>query len=288
MLAAAVPWIRMAGGKPQKEQVIDALVLAFARSDLSAVVGSDALRSVLAVEYHDMVSDGVFDMALLWELLEEQAGFDPALAMPPLCSFKSWESRMGLEVQLPTQLAELSDKDRALHASECRVSPAELRTLFGDDKPGGARESQKSGALRDSQKNAAEGGGTAARATRERPVWLGWVASVVAVGTFAFCSMTLYGYCNQEAQWSQASELQLGKQLPVSRVDRLGTSLRAQVEPAWNRLDTASRTEKLRKALLEVEAQGVKAIALVDEDAVIATVQRTRTNDVDVWLRNGK
>ncbi|HUH01127.1 MAG TPA: hypothetical protein VML75_03970 [Kofleriaceae bacterium] len=297
----------MAEGKTQKDQVIDALVLAFARSDMSGVAGEDALRSVLAVEYHDMVSNGVFDMALLWELLEEQPGFDADQAVPPLCLFKSWEARMGLSVQLPPQLEELSDKERALRASECRIQPAELRALFEEEAPGpresqrmaSLRETQKSPSLRDSQKTAgvretqrlaAEqlASGTAGRTKGTRPAWLGWLAGVVAAGTFAFCGMTLYGYCNKNAEWSQMSAAQLSSELPVSKVDRLGTSVRAEVQPGWRTLDADSRRAKLHKALLGVESQGVKAIALMDQGAVVATVQRTRANAVAVWLLPSK
>lgn len=301
-MGGAVPWQEMAGGKPEKDQVIDALVLAFARSDMSGIAGTDALRSVMAVEYHDMVSDGVFDMTLLWELLEEQPGFESDKALAPLCLFKSWEARLGLAVQLPPHLNELSDKERALKASECRIQPAELRTLFEEapslresqksasiretQKSARLRETQKSASLRETQKLSAEhlAGGTAAGAEKTRPAWLGWLAGVVAVGTFAFCGMTLYGYCNTSGDWSEMSAAQLSNELPVSKVDRLGASVRAEVQPGWRDLDADSRRDKLRKALLEIESQGVKAIALMDKGAVVATVQRTRANEVHVWL----
>jgi hypothetical protein len=288
----------MAGGKTQKDQVIDALVLAFARSEMAGVAGADALRSVLAVEYHDMVSNGVFDMALLWELLEEQAGFEPDQAVPPLCLFKSWEARMGLRVQLPPHLDELSDKERALRAAECRIRPAELRELF-DEAPSlretqktSLRESQKTASVRETQKVAAEreggGSGAAGSAAKHRPAWIGWLAGVVAVGTFAFCGMTLYGHCNSNAEWSEMSATQLSSELPVSKVDRLGASVRAEVQPGWSKLDADSRRAKLRKALLDIESQGVRAIALMDKGSVVATVQRTRANEVDVWLLPAK
>jgi hypothetical protein len=284
--SAAVPFTHMAVARTQKDQVIDALILVFERSKLAPVVGSEAMRSVLAVEYHDMVSDGVFDMALLWELLEEQPGFEQALALPPLCLFKSWEERLGLTIDLPPAIAELSDKDRALQSSECHVSPSEIRALFDD--PVTSREAQKSAAARETQRQPAEkaGGGTAAP-QKQRPAWLGWVATAVTVATFAFCSMTLYKHCS-DAAWSRVSA-RIDKQLPVTKVARLGKAMRADVDlRAWNSLTPQIRRDRLRLALLEVEGEGVSAIALVDNGVVVATVQRTRQNEFDVWMRGVK
>ncbi len=54
------------GNQPNKRAIIDALVLAFSYSDVREVVGTDALRSVLEVEYRELISGTEFNIQPLW------------------------------------------------------------------------------------------------------------------------------------------------------------------------------------------------------------------------------
>ncbi len=212
---------------PDKEQVIDALVLVFAHSDIAKVVGTDALRSVLAVEYHDMIEGNIFDMQQLWELLADQPGFDATAAEPPLCLLKNWESKLSLEFQLPEHLAEMSDRDRALRAAQCRVPTAESKRVLRVTAP----PPVASRARRDSL-------GRGARSTlpppgkpRQRPAWQGWLAGIVAAATMTFVGITLYGHCQgANGHWDQAQVTLTD--LPTRSVRRMGSQVRAEVDPS--------------------------------------------------------
>ena len=96
-----------AGGTPNKRTIIDALVVAFSHSGVRDVVGTDALRSVLEVEFHEMFSGSEFDLQPLWDLLSEQPGFVANDAIPPICVFKSWGPRLFINVLLPKDVSNL-------------------------------------------------------------------------------------------------------------------------------------------------------------------------------------
>lgn len=273
-------------GSPDKEQVIDALVLVFAHSDSAKLVGTDALRSVLAVEYHDMVTDGVFDMQQLWELLADQPGFDAAAAEPPLCLLKNWEAKLDLEFQLPKHLAEMSDRDRALRAAQCRVPAAESKRVLRVTAP----PPVAARARRDSLGSGGRAGRTSMpppTARKQRPAWQGWLAGVVAAATMTFVGVTLYGHCQgANGHWDQA-QVELDD-LPTRSVTRMGTQVRAEVDAAtWNKLDDDAKRQKLRDALLGAEDSGVDVIALRAGKSVVATAQKQRGGNVYVWL-NGE
>jgi len=268
---------------PDKEQVIEALVLVFAHSDIAKLVGTDALRSVLAVEYHDMIEGNIFDMQQLWELLADQPGFDATAAEPPLCLLKNWESKLSLEFQLPEHLAEMSDRDRALRAAQCRVPTAESKRVLRVTAPPPLAPRPRRDSL-----------GRGARSTlpppgkpRQRPAWQGWLAGIVAAATMTFVGITLYGHCQgANGHWDQAQVTLTD--LPTRSVRRMGSQVRAEVDPStWNKLDADAKRRKLRDALLGVEDRGVEVIALREGKSVVATAQKQRGGNVYVWL-NGE
>ncbi len=267
--------------------MIDALVLVFSHSAIATIVGTDALRSVLAVEYHDMVKDGVFDMQQLWELLADQPGFDPAAAAPPLCLIRTWQDKLGLEMRLPEALAEMDDRDRALEANKCRVPTAEIKLLFrmtSAPRPAPARPDTPSAS---DSRRAARNRAATPPPVKRRPAWQGWLAGIVALATLGFTGATLYGHCNRSAgEWSPA-QVKLND-LPTRSVTRMGSQVRAEVDAGeWSKLDADVKRQKLRAALRGVEDRGVKVIALRAGTSLLATVEKSRGGDVYVWL-NGQ
>ena len=112
---------------PDKRTIIDALVLACTHSQLREIVGTDALRSVLDVEYRELIAGGTFNLQPVWELFEDQPGFDPSHAAAPLCRFKSWERQLGMDVTLPNKLLDLDEVEQARQASNCDVPTVELQ-----------------------------------------------------------------------------------------------------------------------------------------------------------------
>jgi hypothetical protein len=262
---------------PQKRDVIDALVLAFSHSKLRSVVGTDALRSVLDVEYRDMLSGNVFDLGPLWELLEEQPGFDAALAAPPMCQFKTWERRLGLEVAMPAALADLKASEIIQRAAECPIPTKELQALFRGNEAGSPKE-----ALRASQKTAAVAAEhgvpapVAAHARRRKTIFL--VATVIAVAGLGFAGVYGYRAFNVTPKWTSITAAGFPGDLPAADAERLGDQVGARLtDPGWLARPEAERREQLAAGLRALADQGVTVLFLRDDtDRVRALVQRQR------------
>ncbi|HTM22567.1 MAG TPA: hypothetical protein VL172_18725 [Kofleriaceae bacterium] len=251
--------------RPDKQQVIDALVLAFSHSRAAKLVGTDALRSVIVVEYHDIVRDGTFDLQPVWELLEGQPGFEVDAVTGPLCVFKSWEDKLGLAVKPPAALESLTDKEIALAVSQCKVPAGDLKTLFQlkDEPPAKG-------------KAAAPAREPGKKGRRPRPRWMGWVAGGIAALTLGYVGLVLYHDCNPGApEWEHASAGDL-KPLPASRAERLGSQLTATVDAAWFARSEEERKSDLGSALLAVSDRGINVLSVRGQDGVVrATAQNS-------------
>jgi hypothetical protein len=115
---------------------LEALILAFSHSRAKALVGTDALRSVLSGQYRELHHDGTFDLEPVWQLLSQQPGFDLDEVRPPLCRFKSWERDLGVTVRMPEAMSELDDRTCSELAEQVRVPDEErLRVLKGELVP---------------------------------------------------------------------------------------------------------------------------------------------------------
>ena len=118
--------------------VIDAIVLAFSRSKLRDIVGTDALKMVLGgttTSRELMPRPNTLSLQPLWELLETQPGFVAEDAVPPLCRIKGWETSLEMAVEMPTHLAAVSALDCEHHAVECEVSEEELANILAPPPP---------------------------------------------------------------------------------------------------------------------------------------------------------
>ena len=266
--------------RPEKQQVIDALVLAFSYSRAAKLVGTDALRSVISVEYHDIVRDNAFDLQPVWELLEGQPGFEPEAVTAPLAMFKSWEDRLGLQVKLPAAMAGLSDKELALAVNQGRVPPAELKALFPDKQEVARRVEPRKPAGGDEA-------GKARAPRKRRPRWLGVVAGVIGALTLGYASFTLYRACNPApAQW-EAATVDVKKFLPgAANVERLGSQLSLRMPPAWLARPEEERRVALRDALTSMVDGGVKVLIIRDSSGAIrATAQQARDGQIHVTFK---
>lgn len=140
----------MEGGEAQsqatKSEIIELLVLLFSRSELRDIVGTDALRSVLAIRYQDMRRGTRLDLEPLWDLLCDQPGFDVDAATPPLCKLERLQKQIGLEVQLPAVIAALEPGAREARASSLAVPRAELEAALpapASDPPRGKSKERR-------------------------------------------------------------------------------------------------------------------------------------------------
>src|SRR5262245_28669266 len=109
---------------------LEALILAFTHSRAKTLVGTDALRSVLSGRYRELHRDGVFDLEPVWALCAEQPGFQPDAVRPALCRFKTWEQTLGLSVQLPRAMEDMTERQIAELAIQVQVPMRERASVF--------------------------------------------------------------------------------------------------------------------------------------------------------------
>src|SRR5687767_12076222 len=88
--------------------ILDAIVLAFSRSAMREVVGTDALRMALTGLAKEIVTRDKLVLQPLWDLLEAQPGFVKNDAAPPVLLIKTWQDRLGLTVELPEVFGEVT------------------------------------------------------------------------------------------------------------------------------------------------------------------------------------
>jgi hypothetical protein len=265
-----------------RDTVIESLVLCFASSSLKEKVPADALRSVLALQYRDLLVDGVLDLGEVWDLLEAQPGFDSDAAGPPLCRFKSMETRLGLTVRLPAHLEKLPWPEREDLAARCRVDSDALDKL--DRKAERAGEPRK-----DPSRKVKKLDPTAAPAVSgprgAAPIKL------LVVALVAFASLGVAGYFLWDAVGGGVKFTQMQADLgdlPAADLRRRGNeALATLTDDGWLSYPEAKRRGHLEKALENLAAAGVEVLVLRDSRGELAATARWRpgTRDLAAWFR---
>jgi hypothetical protein len=279
------------GAPTPKRMQIDALVLACANSRLKDVVGTDALRSVLDVEYRDLTAEGVFDLQTIWELFEQQPGFDPDAAASPLARFKSWEKRFGLEVKLPAAMRNLSDAELSIRASECEIATPDLQKLFRGTKDPDEEDAKKKKKTTklvvedQSSTKTPPAADSMLTPSRRRALEIGLgVIGVVAIG---FAGMTVYGECNKKAKWTGISD-DFGGDLPITSTQRIGNQVSATLtDSGWRSLPVEEREQQLGDALRNLADRDIAVLFLkTDTGKVVATAQfKPGTDDIQFTFK---
>jgi len=258
------------GAQAAKSRVIDGLVLAITRSGARDLIGADVLRDALLVEFEEMVTeDGDLDLEPVWEILEEQPGFDAETVTPALCLFKTFESRLDLEVKMPAALADLSHGQISMRASEVKLPAVEIKNaLRVEDSPRSKRPSVPPSTTREKPSSSA-------RASTRLPGWVTPLAMVIALATFGYAGFSLYQGCSgPKAHWKAVSSDALAT-LPVKNARRFGDQVDATLsDESWLSKDEAARKADLATALTKLRASGVRVLAVRDGHGnVRATVQ---------------
>lgn len=263
---------------PDKRTIIDALVLACQHSALREIVGTDALRSVLDVEYRELIADGGFNLQPVWELFQDQPGFEPQHAAPPLCRFKSWERQLGVEIALPNQLRNLSEAEQANRANECDVPTVELQKILrgtnAEDETAAEKKSPRKRQL--SQEIATHTDDTHAVSPRRRMLQI--AASVVAVVCFTITGVVLYRDCAPTPSF-QKVDLGTSNQIPIAKADRLGPQVRLVLSnESWLTEPESERREQLEAMLRGLESQGVQVIYIRDQQGKARAIAQLYDN----------
>lgn len=304
-------------GQSSRRLPLEALILAFSCSRARELVGTDALRSVLGGQYRDLVADGTFHLELVWQLLAEQPGFDPAAVMPPLARFKSWQPRLGLTVRLPAAMTDLSEGRLAELAAEVQVPAADQARVWRglpetEAQPAGDRKadpSARAGAPRArAARNTAGGsinvplrpvppttkspelsrpGGKRRRINltpRQRHV-IEIAAVVLGLAGFAIAGGSLYHSCHSPS-WDSVS-LSFSGDIPLTRASRLGPEVGGTVsDDAWFARPEDERRDQM-EAALEHLPPDVQAFFVRDKHGQVRAAARRlgHTRHISVTLR---
>jgi len=268
---------------------LEALILAFAHSRAKALVGTDALRSVLSGQYRELHKDGHFDLEPVWELLAQQPGFDPDVVRPALCRFKSWEGHLGLSVSMPAAMTGLDEGERATLAGLVHVPAPELsRVLQGSQVPSEmvpgatapepAPESRAPTNRPDKVTPAVPVVAAARRVPllqrltpgQRRMVEIG--ALVLAVAGFALAGVQLQRGCARPP-WDQIGTRFAGD-IPLRAAERQGPEVSGSLQDGrWLALPAPTRSAHM-KAALEALPRDVQVFFVRDGDGQVRAIAR--------------
>jgi hypothetical protein len=265
---------------------LEALILAFAHSRAKALVGTDALRSVLSGRYRELHRGGAFDLEPVWQLCAEQPGFDPQHVRPPLCRFKTWERDLGLEVRLPASMAGLSGFEVAELAAAVRVPPRERTRVFDgaqvppDDPEAAAADAAEAIAVSPAPVAAeveAQPPPTARtpalrRMSPARRRALEIAAVALALVGFSAAGFQLQRGC-RASPW-EAMTTAFAGDIPLGGAERQGPEVSGALRDArWLSLPPAARTAHM-KAALEALPRDVQAFFVRDGEGRVRAVAR--------------
>lgn len=248
-----------------KQVVIDALVLVFSRSKLRDVVGTDALKVVLDVQYREMLRGSELHLEPLWSLLVEQPGFDEQAARPPIARFRRLGERLGITVILPSAMASCDELEIAALSAACEVPDNEVDKILRQHDPSLAAE-------REAKRAAAV---DAALDAQPRPSAFGTrtpllvVAAVVALGAFAFTGWQVYQAFAGPTVSFQPLQVQV-EGLPVKDATRRQNEGVIKLsDDGWLRKPAADRESMLARALDQVSSRGIDVLVVMDSAGVI-------------------
>lgn len=255
-------------GVPSKQVIIDCLVLVFSKSKISGIVGTDALRTVLDIQYKDLIEGDTFSMQGVWDLLAEQPGFDEEFAKPPIARFKNHEVLLGVHVKLPESMAEMGSLELAGTAAHCRVAESELEKIIAKHDP--KRQAEKSARRAEAAAAAEKSSTDDDVGTRSRmPLLIG--AVVVALAGFGFVGWQLYTQLNPSPDFTAMTASGFAG-IPVKSVKRQGNEAVVELsDDTW-----AKKQDKaaLEKALVRLEGGGIEVILVKNKSGhIVASAQ---------------
>jgi hypothetical protein len=263
-----------------KATIISALLLACNHTRLREIVGEDALRSVLVVQFRDLFRHGVFLLQPVWDLLHGQPGFDDGAARAAFCRFKLWEDKLAIAVRLPDDFGDLGAAACTAAAAECQVPPAALNKILGEDPALAASVSvpvPKSRKPTTAIPTAIDGASqlstrvVAAPARRSQLIQV--AAAVVALLAFGYTSVSLYRGCGAGVQWQAVPLAAVREHVPLERAERIGDQVRGVLaDPAWLSRSREVREAELGAALRALAGSGVTVLFIQDHGGAIRAV----------------
>jgi len=257
---------------PSRATMVDGILLALSHSDLQPLARSKQLATILHIDLSAALASGTLDLQVLWDLLAEEPGFDPAAADAPMCTLKGWSEQLGVDVRLPDHLRDLSDRAVALKTTECTVPAQEVRRVF--DRHTRRAPPRVSVGLEFLD------GGDAPLSETSRPVtWrdhpaVAWISGGLAVLALAFVAVTFAREC-RSAGWTSFDPVPFAAGIPLRGAEQLGDQVGAVLaDPTWLSRPEPERRDQMETALRGLAARNVSVFFVKDDTGrVRATAQ---------------
>lgn len=240
---------------PSVSALVDVVVLAFSRSQLKELVGTDALRMVLSGKRNELVPDGDrLVMEPVWELLESQPGFEPKRAWPPFCRLKQLESRLGVIVELPAALDELDQRTRDEQALYCHVPDDELTKIL---------EPQRVVAKVAAPIAVVEVGTAPIHRASNAKLIASIVFALLAIG--GVITSYMLTMAKPSSTTKSLAPADLTTEIPISNVRQSGAIIAITVsDPQWVSKPEAERRRQLEAAAVKAQRFAVKTLIILD------------------------
>jgi hypothetical protein len=239
--------------------LIDAIVLAFSKSRLKDVVGTDALRMVLTGTMKDMLArENHLSLQPVYELLESQPGFVHEDAVPPLCRIKQWEPKLKLIVELPKELGVMPTEERERAAAQCYVPEEQVDKILTPRQrstipPPTTRVIEGTSDAREAQREA--------NTSRRKLIAASAFAVVAIVAAIVSYKLT-FGDRSDNIRLDQRD---LSAEIPLGQVRQSGRLIGATLTDArWLDKPEADRRRQLEAALVKASVLGAQDIRVFD------------------------
>jgi hypothetical protein len=235
---------------------MNAIVLVFSNSKLKDLVGTDALRSVLSGQYRDLVKDGTLHLQVIWDLLEDQPGFEQEDAEPAFCVLKEWEDDLKLSVEMPRAIADFGSSQVVASASHCpipqRLKDRAIRPDEAEAKAKATLAEFDSGNIPSKD-----------QVSTRRPA-LEALLALIALAGLGFGGYTLMDYF-KGPNIKTVSAGSITTEIPIASAKRLGGDLSLVVTDAkWFGLSVADRKNMLKATLRNARPLDIDAVLVMD------------------------
>jgi hypothetical protein len=251
-------------GPASKRVVVDAIVLAFSKSDVRDVVGTDALKMVLEGRYLEMIkTPGVLSLQPVWDLLLSQEGVTADQVKPVFSKIKQWENRLNVPIVLPKDLEELTSVERDRLAQNIRVPDEELARILNPGSVAAPRPKsvrsvpvaaapQLSGGIKDL--------GVPPSKTRKMVAFALFTVGVLGAGISAVWALG-------GGKVESLTPAQVSTEIPLKGARRSGETIGAVLadKNAWMQKSQADRRRMLEQAFEKTQSLGAARFVLMDD-----------------------
>ncbi|MEO8701135.1 MAG: hypothetical protein ABI867_13885 [Kofleriaceae bacterium] len=260
--------------------LIDAIVLAFSKSRLKDVVGTDALKMVLAGTVKEMLAkENHLLLQPVYELLESQPGFVHEDAVPPLCRIKLWESKLKLIVELPKECGLMPTEERERNAQLCYVDEAQVDKIL--TPPQRTTNPPPLGATR-----ILEGGSAETReamreqnTSRRKAIAAGVFAAFAIVAMVVSYKLTF----GADSGNTRLDARDLTAEIPLTQVRQSGKLVGATLsDPNWLTKPEVDRRRQLEAAVIKASTLGAQNLMVFDTKGKLVASATMRQGKLSV------